>query len=190
MDSIELKGLTFRVEVKPDDGTIGAPWDEHDGHGPVRDVQYCNGDPSTIRKPPGERVLYADRGTVWLYDWQEACRIAKRDGWGLAPDDIGRLKVRLGREPQPGDIRAEAVQRDFDYCRRYASGDWYWCGIVVTLLDVDGEPTRECESLWGMESDALTYLDDTASELASEIARRVGRRKTVETGAVRVRVRK
>jgi hypothetical protein len=183
MDSIELKGLTFRVAIEPDDGALGAPWDEHDGHGPVRHTRAAF-------KQPGERILHSDRDGQWLYDWAGAMRKAEKDGWGLSPDDTAALAQKLGRAPTPGEIRAEAVQRDFDFCRRYASGDWDWCGVVVTLLDADGEPTHERESLWGIESDEYSYHEEVARELAEEIASRIGRRKYAERGAVRVRVRK
>lgn len=151
VDTIELKGLTFRVEVKPDDGSMGAPWDEHDGHGAVRMVRgFVLGEGP---KNPGERVLHSDRGTAWLYDWQGAMALAKKDGWGLSPEEKAKFAARLGRAPTVGEVRTEAVQRDFDYCRRWLNGDWHWCGVVVTLLDVEGNATRETESLWGIESE-------------------------------------
>lgn len=181
MDNITLKGLTFRVELVGDVGGIGAPWDEHDGHGPVRFAR--NDDP----KRAGERVLHHDRSALYLYDWAGAMRLAKKDGWGLAPDALAAFAKRLGRDPTAGEIRAEAVQRDFDYCRRYASGDWCWVGVEVTLLDVDGETTHERESLWGIESDSYTYHDEVARELAEEIASRIGRKKILNTS---VRIRK
>lgn len=57
MDTIELRGFTFRVDIRPDDST-GAPWDEHDGHGPVR---YDRGVSAATEKRPGDRVLFHDR---------------------------------------------------------------------------------------------------------------------------------
>jgi hypothetical protein len=191
MDTIELRGLTFRVDIRPDD-SIGAPWAEHDGHGPVRSERYTPGSTHRNVKRPGERVLYTDRGYSWLYDWQGAMELAKKDGWGIGPDQLAALTSKLGRAPTPGEIRVAAVQRDFDYCRGYLAGDWQWCGVIVTLLDVDIKPVQEnsvtqCfESLWGMESSDYRHIDETARELASEIAKRVGRRKYIET---RVRVR-
>lgn len=183
--TIELKGLTFRVSIEHDD-SHGAPWDECDGHGPVRDCRNLYG---RAEKKPGERVLATDRHSAWVYDWAEASRIAKRDGWGLAPDALAALTKKLGREPKPGEVREAAVQADFDYLRHYLNDDWTYIGVVVTLLDVDGEPTSETESLWGIESDAHDYINETARDLASEIARRVGRKKYLERGAVRVKVR-
>lgn len=181
MDTIELRGLTFRVDIRPDD-SMGAPWDEHDGHGPVR--QDC---PKQAKKP-GEMILGPAGGRDWwyFYDWQSAMALAKKDGWGIGPDQLAALTSKLGRAPTPGEIRVAAVQRDFDYCRGYLAGDWHWCGVVVTLLDVDGKPTHESESLWGMESYDYKPLDETARELAAEIAKRLRNRKWLET---RVRVR-
>lgn len=184
-NTFTLKGLTFRTDVERDDSQ-GEPWKEHDGHGNVREINRRTG---CDAKAPGERVLHEGGDIVYLYDWQGAMALAKRDGWGLCETDKAKLAARLGRDPKPGDVRAEAVQQDFDYCRRWLESDWYWCGVVVTLLDVDGEPTRERESLWGIESDAHDYHDEAARELANEIAGRIGRRKYVETGAVRARVR-
>lgn len=53
----------------------GAPWDEEDGHGPVSDW-------TSRSKRPGELVLNEDHGSTRYYDYQEACRIARRDEWG------------------------------------------------------------------------------------------------------------
>lgn len=54
----------------------------------------------------------------------------------------------------------------------------------MTLLDTDGKPTREIDSLWGIESDAGNYLDTIADELAREIIERIGK---VESLTVRLR---
>lgn len=182
-DTIEFKGLTFRVELKPDD-SHGAPWEECDGHGPVRESNDASGEGRFKR--PGERVLHAQYRTAWVYDWQEAMKIAKRDGWGMSDEDKAKFKAATGFDPTPGQIALAAVQSDFDRLRRYLEGDWSYVGVVVTLLDVDGKPTYERASLWGIESDCGACIDETARELASEIARPLGRRKYIET---RVRVR-
>jgi len=179
MDTIELKGLIFRVEIKHDD-SLGCPWDEHDGHGPVRNISAD--DP----KAPGERVMYKARHRQWLYDHAEAMRIAKRDVWGMSDEDRAAFKKNTGREPTPGEIALAAVQRDFDHLRGFASGEWGWCGVVVTLLDVDGNATDETESLWGIESNSYDYHKEVARELAGDIARRVGRKKYI-TKRIKVR---
>lgn len=179
MNTIEHKGLTFRVDTMPDECS-DFPWDREDGHGPVRQTR------NREDKRAGERVLVNDRHAFWLYNEQEAMRIAKRDGWGISTEDRSRFLANTGREPTPNEVALAAVQADFQRLRGFLEGDWCYVGLVVTLLDVDGEPTGETESLWGIESDAGEYLDETARELAGEIAKRVGRKKYLET---RVRVR-
>ena len=82
MDTFEYKGRMFSVEIESDDD-YGAPWEECDGHGPVSDW-------TTRAKRAGEMVLCSDnRGSFRrYYDVQEACKIAKRDGWGFMPGKV------------------------------------------------------------------------------------------------------
>lgn len=69
--------LTATVEH---DSDSAAPWDREDGHGPVSDwrkaTRYDSG------KRPGELVLCSVRNRARFYDYAEACKIARRDGWG------------------------------------------------------------------------------------------------------------
>lgn len=177
--TITLKGLTFSVRTELDD-SHGAPWDREDGHGPVRQTR------NREDKRAGERVLTSGHCSYWLYNEAEAMRIAKRDNWGMSPEDRERFKANTGREPTAGEIALAAVQSDFDRMRQYLEGDWSYVGVVVTLLDVDGDATRESDSLWGIESDCADYIQETAREMASEIAKRIGRKKYLET---RIKVR-
>lgn len=164
-DTFEHKGRTFRVEF-PYDDDAGAPWDREDGHGPVSGFRYhAPGQGSKPPKAPGERILYWGRGAYRTYGFAEAMRIAKRDGWGLSDADTAALAKKLKRTPTRGDIVAEAVERDFEYLRRWCTDQWSYVGVVVRLAD---EPTRS-ESLWGIESDAYDYLEETAHELAEQI---------------------
>lgn len=89
-DTFEIDGVTFRVRTEYDD-YHGAPWDEEDGHGPVSDW-------TSRSKLPGEFVLCEDRGKRRFYDFAEACRIARRDGWGHMPY---KLTVRPDNEDRP-----------------------------------------------------------------------------------------
>lgn len=184
MDTIEFRGLTFRVEHKADDcGDL--PWEREEGHGPVR-YESRRGPFGNVSKSPGERPLTSDRRGAWLYAWDETMRIAKRDRWGMSPDDAVKFTNNTGRAPTAGESRLAAVQADFNRLRRFLEGDWCYIGIVVTLLDVDGNPTHISDSLWGIESDAYDYLDEVARELATELAAPLGRRKYIEQ---RTRVR-
>lgn len=139
--------LTFTVQFEHDE-TMGHPWDEHDGHGPVRESRTRHSQGGDKR--PGERPLNSpDRGEYqYYYDWQGATRLARRDGWG-----------------HPDGLQA-AVQADFDYCRRYLAGDWHWTGVIVTC-----EETGGTESLWGIEDTDGTYCTEVAFELADELVR-------------------
>lgn len=181
-ETVTLKGLTFRVTCETD-CDMGPPWKEHDGHGEVREVRTFGGKPE---KRPGERVLHTDRYAAWFYDWQGAMSTAKRDRWGLCDDEKAELAEKLGHAPTAGEITTEAVQRDFDHLRGYCNDDWSWVTVYVTLLDTDGAPTGETESLGGIESNSADYINECALELVAEIANRIGRRKFIET---KVRVR-
>jgi hypothetical protein len=175
-DTIEHAGLTFRVTVEHD-SDHGAPWEECEGHGPVSEFRrHYRGDTD---KRPGEVVLHSDGRSSIFYDWQEATRIAKRDGWGLGDAEMEKLAAKLKRAPTRGEIVAEAVRRDFDYLRRWCSNDWYYVGVIVTLLDADGDETHESESLWGIESESTDYLAEVAKELADEIVHRIGDASTL-----------
>ena len=76
-----------------DDNT--PPWERSDGHGPVTAW-------TSRAKEPGELVLSKDRGSYRLYDFAEACKIARRDGWQPAPY---RLDIERGAN---GLMRANA----------------------------------------------------------------------------------
>ncbi len=150
-DNFEHEGLTFTFRTERDEDT-GAPWDEHDGHGPVSDW-------TSRDKYPGELVLSSDRhGVKRYYDFAAAVAMAKRDGWNAPPYDI------------PGETRgqraARAAMADYNRLRRWCSDQWEWIGVIVTCEDLPGAPS---ESLWGIESDAGEYLGEVARELAGQI---------------------
>lgn len=194
----EIDGRRFRATA-PRDDHMGAPWEEHDGHGPVS--EWTSRD-----KAPGELVLAEGRHSKRFYDFAEACRIARRDGWGFLPGELvtkqdgatwtAYVRDKRGAhlfEAQAGEVNAAigavyaahratmsprayaagAARRDFEFLRRWCNDDWFWVGVVVEELDEDDEPTGEEESVWGIESDSRDYLEATARELAEEIVARV-----------------
>lgn len=74
----EIDGFTITATIHADTDTR-TPWEDDCGHGPVSDWTRRD-------KAPGELVLNSDHGSKRFYDYAEACRIARRDGWGtLAP---------------------------------------------------------------------------------------------------------
>lgn len=160
-DIFEHDGNRFRFTTEHDD-SMGAPWEEHDGHGPVSESRYHM--PGMGSKPPkraGERLLYWDHGHYRTYDFAEAVKIARRDGWGTNNVPEGASK---------GQIAAQAVEEDFQNLKAWCNDGWYWLGVIVTLVDDDGETiTGASASLWGIESTAGDYLDEVAHDLAGEV---------------------
>lgn len=75
--TLQYGNVTIAVTIEPDNDH-GAPWEECDGYGPVSDWTRRD-------KLPGELVLNSDRTSKRFYDFAEACRIARRDGWGVRP---------------------------------------------------------------------------------------------------------
>jgi hypothetical protein len=167
-DILESNGFRFRVNIEADD-TQGAPWECEDGHGPVTGWVSRN-------KGPGERILNSERGGAHrFYDMQGATRQAWSEGWGLGADDIVTLSARLKRDAKPGDIVAEAVERDFQRLRAWCNGGWQYVGVIVTHLpdddsddDSDNVATDYRYALWGIESDSSDYLEEVARELIAE----------------------
>jgi hypothetical protein len=148
---IEVDGLLFGVELVPD-YDYGPPWKEEDGHGSVSDW-------TNRIKAPGERVLASDRTHHLYYDFEEACEIALREGWG---GFSGATKQRA----------ALAAEADFRRLKAYCEGLWWYVGVVVELLDDDGDSMGlEKESLWGVESDG-EYWREAAIDLARELIAR------------------
>lgn len=88
-EEFEYAGRQFAFRLVPDED-MPPPWENEDGHGPVSEWERRD-------KMPGEMVLSGDgRGRLGtdcarrFYDFAEACRIARRDGWGFLP---GRLEI-------------------------------------------------------------------------------------------------
>lgn len=194
-DTFEHNGYQFRVEF-PYDDSGDTPWEREDGHGPVsewRNGRYTY--TGRAHKAPGELVLCSDGNSIRVYDFAEACRIARRDGWGWLPGKLETKQVNettwqastIGFVSLGANINeairnlyashrasmsakayaAEAARRDFQRLADWCNDRWQYVGVVVELIDDD--PMGESASLWGIESDSTEYLEDTAHELADEI---------------------
>ena len=149
------------VEFKSEyDNDHGEPWKEECGHGPVTD--WVRRD-----KHAGERVLCSDGRVKRYYDFAEAMRIAKRDRWGLNPDELAKLTAKLSHTPTKGQITEAAVEADFKLLKDWCDDKWHYIGVIVTLYDAEGEE-RDERSLWGVE-DSDDYYQTIASELADEL---------------------
>ena len=138
----------------------GEPWKNECGHGPVTD--WVRRD-----KHSGERVLCSDCSAKCYYDFAEAMKIAKHDGWGLNLGELAKLTKRLGHTPTKGQITEAAVEHDFQHLRDWCEDRWHYIGVIVTLFNEDDEEQDE-RSLWGVE-DSGDYYQTVASELADEL---------------------
>lgn len=167
-DRIDLPGGLYATVGTPYDEDMGPPWKEHDGHGLVtREGHHRFGLGTKPPKSPGERILCWDHGYYRIYDFAGTMKIAKRDGWGLGPEEIEALHAKLGRPPTKGEITAESVERDFNHLRRWCDNQWHWIGVIVKLFDADGEEI-DSDSIWGIEDDT-DYWQEVASELVENL---------------------
>ncbi|MDE2103157.1 MAG: hypothetical protein KGL39_38280 [Patescibacteria group bacterium] len=141
-------GYAVRVQLSYDD-TLREPWKEDDGHGPVSDWTQRD-------KRAGELVLAGDHGQRLYYDFAEAVRVAKRDGWDAPPYGRG----------SKGERAARAVQRDFDYLRGWCRGEWHWT-VVGVRVSRHGEEI-ETDYCGGIESKG-DYWREHAAEVANGI---------------------
>ena len=141
-------GYVVKIET-PYDEHHGAPWEECDGHGPVSEW-------TTRDKAPGERILATDRHSRRYYDFAEAVKIARRDGWDTKPYNTGTKGERAHR----------AAEADFEYLRRWCNEQWRYIGVCVTVYRNGAEIGQD--SLWGIEDDG-DYWKETAAELVNEV---------------------
>lgn len=170
-DTFTHDGLTFRVTF-PQDDISEAPWerDNGHGHGPVSEWR-ANGYDGNRNKRAGEMVICTDGSHARFYDYEAACKTALADGWGY-DGKSAEAWVATGLMTRKG-AAAMAALEDFNRLRRWCNDEWFYVGVVVELLDDEGEPMGETEATWGIESDADDYLAETAHELAGEIIARL-----------------
>lgn len=171
-ETFEHCGLKFAAYTTHDD-SHGRPWEEGDGYGIVRELRGDSCYSSRPVKAPGERFLSWERGWGLAYDWQGTMKKARAEGWGLSDEARAALVARFGRDPRGREVVAESVRLDFERLRGWANDEWGYVGVIVELLDVEGEGTGETESLWGIESDSPDYHGEVARELAEQSADRL-----------------
>jgi hypothetical protein len=97
----------------------------------------------------------------FYYDWAAACKDARRDGWNAEPYDA------------PNRI-ARAVEADFQFLSAFINNDWHYVGVIVELLDDDGEVLSDT-SLWGVET-----WKDNHCEVAHDLARELSAQHDAE----------
>lgn len=151
VSSIEEDGFEVTATIYHDD-TQEAPWDREDGHGPVSEW-------TSRGKAPGERLLHKDHGSSRFYDFAEAVKIARRDGWGSEGDE----------GMKPGEKAARAAEEDFERLRRWCADQWGYVGVSVTVSRNGVQLTQDyAHALWGIESDCGDYINEVAKDCAEE----------------------
>ena len=164
-DAIELpNGWTARVKVGHDDDAE-PPWEREDGHGPVREALTLGEEV----KHPGERLLsgglHGRNERTWLYDFAEAVKIARRDGWEC-PHGFNNVlpECRVTKK-----MMAQcAAELDFQRLRAWCNDEWEYVCVSVELRDAEGEIV-EGDSLCGVESDG-EYWKELAAEMINGLA--------------------
>lgn len=194
-DTFTHNGRAFCVSIEPDSDS-GAPWDNEDGHGPVTGWERR-------AKLPGELVLNGDgRGGLGtdrarrFYDFQAACRIARREGWGFLPypltygtDETGKgwaqcsgpgFQHRATGETANDAIAAlYAAHRATMTARQYAAGaaraDYErlrgWCNDSWSYVGVVVTAGCECCEEYTGESLSLWGIESDSFEYLDEVAR-------------------
>lgn len=154
-DSIECESGPFIITATIEyDSHTGAPWLEHDDHGPVSEW-------TTRAKRPGELVLHSDGPHRRYYDFAQACQIARRDGWNTPPyDTIETPRQRASR----------AALADFKALRAWYNDEWFWCGIVVTVTHTESGLELASDSLWGIDANYPGSDNSHLLEVANEQA--------------------
>lgn len=155
-DTFELDGRTFKFKGEFDQDS-DAPWEQVDSLGDVTDW-------TSRDKGPGERVIVTDRSMKRYYDFAGAVTKARKEGAGAGEGTNGERAVR-------------AVEEEFERFAGWCNDRWHYMGVIVTLLDEEGEDTEERESLWGIEDDCPDYHVDVAYELAGEIVYRLDKER-------------
>lgn len=160
-------GHTYKLEIERDECYL-EPWKISDGHGVVTDWVRRS-------KRPGEYILAEDRGLYRYYDYAASLSIARKDGWGLSPEQFAEISRHVGRSATPAEVTAAAVQADYERLRDWCRDEWYYVAVTVTRLKPDSDApggyfeTRHRASIGGVESDAGDYLNDIAFQLAAEV---------------------
>lgn len=156
-------GYSVRVRVEHDQD-MRAPWEEHDGHGPVSDWRRKE------TKAAGERVLHYDGRLCLFYDFAAAVEIARRDGWDAPPYTGTR-----------GERAARAVERDFMRLRDWCRGDWYWIAVCVEVSR-DGA-VLVADWCGGIESDSDYWREHAAKVAQGAIEQDKAARKAAAAAA-------
>lgn len=150
---VDVDGISFLVSIDRDE-FMGPPWKEQDGHGPVSGWERR-------AKAPGEMVLCKDRGLSRFYGFQEAVKIARREGWNTKP---GHWRTRR-------EQAHNAALADFNWLKRWCDDQWQWVIVTVHPLDDFGDilPMSACLGGVAYDPDEARYITEVVEELARAV---------------------
>lgn len=184
-ETFELEGYSFKAQFERDDD-IREPWNNHDGHGVVSDWTRRDKRPgevllvsdrascryydvaasNQIAKNDGWGLSEEDQAELINRLSRKRVRRVKRAQYqvvnGLRVPRFDWETVETpGRDPSKrltsGEIRAEAVRRDFEFLRQWCNDQWEYTWVKVTLLRTNDEgelveDERFSDSVGGVES--------------------------------------
>lgn len=153
-DFTTAKGTHYRVRVSYD-SSADKPWDYCDGHGPVSGW-------TTRDKRAGELILAADGRSKRFYNFQEAIKKAKAEGWGCA---------ELTGNETPGEKAFKTVMADYKYLKAWCDNEWHYAVLHVVLLDSEGEEITEYDDYLGGVEYGMEYWKEEAANMAEELER-------------------
>lgn len=94
-------------------------------------------------------------------------RAINRDRWGVSKET--RAEVARAMRKKPREV--SPVDADRHYLRGFCADEWNYIGVSVRIIGADGEPIGDdyMHAIWGIESNAGEYINETACELARDI---------------------
>lgn len=172
-ETLQHGTIKISAAIEPDNDS-GAPWDNCDGYGPVSDWTRRD-------KKPGELVLNTDHGSARFYDYAEACRIARRDQWGVAPYSVTSEQganglIRLTGHWFDQSRNLECIVTDWHDCQHSAYSQLYAMhratmtarGYAARAAMADYERLRDwCNDQWGYVGVVVTATDSDGCEIDS-----------------------
>lgn len=138
----------------------------HHDYGLPWEVERSHGIVTTDPTTPGALHL----GTGHWYDVAASRARAEHEKWTLPPGVTG-----------------DPVHLDFLYLRGWCREDWHYTTVIVTLLNLDGDPTPERASEHSVPSNLP--LEPVLQALRKQISKRIGKVLTIARGAVTHQIR-
>ena len=160
-DKVEVKypnGWTLTVETQYDDDH-GPPWEDCDWHGVV------TGWTSRMDHMEDWELSYSQHRYQY-YDYKGTLPRAIKEQWDAPPYRTGTKLEQAMR----------AMRADYEYLRKWCNDEWWYVGVIVTLLDENGEELAE-DSCWGYESMCVDYIASAARSWAASMIRKARAKK-------------